>query len=331
MLSQWISCHVNAFEFFKGVPEIIVPDNLKTGVKKPCYYEPEINRTYLDMAAHYNTIIIPARVRKPKDKSKAEVAVQIVERQIMAALRNHTFFSVEEANTAVWEELINLNEKPMQKIKESRKELYISLDYPALKPLPQTKFNFAEYKTARVSFDYHIELENNFYSVPYQLVGQKVEARYSWDTVKILFKGERIALHQRSYCKREYVTLPVHRPEKHNSVYKWPPERIIEWAAKVGPYTGELVKKVIAQKVHFEQAYRQCRGIIRLGEEYGSPRVENASKRALTYGTYSYKSLLSILQKGLDNQPLQDEENSTTLTHENIRGSEYYKNSGGGL
>lgn len=330
-LVQWISCHVNTFEFFKGVPEILVPDNLKTGVKKPCFYEPDLNKTYLDMASHYDTVIIPARVRKPKDKAKAEVSVQIVERQIMAALRNYTFFSVEEANTAVWEELVKLNERPMQKIKESRKDIYTTVDYPALKPLPQRKFNFAEYKTAKVSFDYHIEIENNFYSVSYQLVGQKVEARYSWDTVEVLFKGQRIAIHQRSYGKRDYVTLPEHRPEKHNSVYKWPPERIIDWAAKVGPYTAELVKKVIEQKMHFEQAYRQCRGIIRLGEEYGAQRVEDASHRALTYGSYSYKSLMSILQKGLDKQPLNNEGSAAILTHKNIRGPEYYKNSGGGL
>lgn len=321
----WIQGHVHAFEYFGGSTEIIVPDNTKTGVKKPCYYEPEINPTYLEMAKYYGAAVIPARIRKPKDKSPVEKEVQDVERWIIAKLRNRTFFSLYELKQAVQELLEEANNRPFQKREGSRRTLFEAIEKSSLKPLPVESYEFAIWNRARVNVDYHLEFDKNYYSVPYQLVKQEVMVRATGKTIEIFHKHKRIASHARlSGKKYSYVTLPEHMPPHHRQFGEWTPERIVNWSKTVGPNTANLVQKIMTKKVHPEQAFRACMGIIRLSKSYTKQRVENASKRALTYGAISYQSILSILQKNLDLEVIPEQTQSQPLYHENIRGSHYY-------
>jgi len=324
-LFPWTQGHIHAFEYFGGSTETIVPDNTKTAVKKPCYYEPEINPTYLEMARHYGSVVIPARVRKPKDKSPVEKEVQDVERWIIAKLRNQTFFSLYELKQAVRELLEEANNRPFQKREGSRRTLFEETEKPALKPLPVETYEFAVWNRARVSVDCHIEFEKNFYSVPYQLVKQEVMVRAVAMTVEVFYKNKRIASHARVNGKKYlYTTLLEHTPPHHRQFGEWNPERIVNWSKTVGPNTANLVHTIMARKKHPEQAFRACMGIIRLAKSYSKERVENAAKRALTYGAFSYQSILSILQKNLDLGPLPEQITSPPLYHENLRGSNYY-------
>ncbi len=324
-LSSWITGHVNAFNFFSGVTEIIVPDNLKTGVDKPCFYEPTINRTYQEMAAHYGMVIIPARVRKPKDKPKVESAVLNVERWIMAALRNHKFFSLTELNYVIKEKLHELNHRPFQKKDGCRYSMYVELDLPALKPLPTTDYEYAEWKKTAVHVDYHVEFDRNFYSVPYLYAGQKVDLRTTAVFVEIFHKGARIAGHPRHYGKsRTYVTNPEHVPAKHRFLMEWNPDRFVRWASEIGPHTAQLVEKILQAKPHVEQGYRACLGVIRLSKAYPRERMEKAALRALNANAISYYSLKSILDKGLDRLESQGKVREIPIRHANIRGPEYY-------
>ncbi|GAW92111.1 IS21 family transposase [Calderihabitans maritimus] len=328
-LSHWIAAHCRAFEYFNGVPEIVVPDNLRTGVSRACYYEPEINPTYQEMASHYGTVVIPTRSRKPKDKAKVENAVLVVERWIMAALRKHTFFSLDELNRAIFSKLEELNQKPFQKLEGCRKELFETLDRPALKPLPAKRYEFAEWKKVRVNIDSHIEFDKNFYSVPHQLLKEQVEVRATASTVEIFYKGQRVASHQRVYGKGRHQTEPKHLPRAHQKYLEWTPSRLIHWSETIGPNTAELVKKILESRPHPEQGYRSCLGIMRLSKAYPKERMEAAAKRALTIGATSYRSLKSILEKGLDRLELTPPVNSNTIHHENIRGAGYYSKKGG--
>ena len=323
-LYSWISLHVNAFRFLGAVPQITVPDNLKAGVTRPCRYEPDLNPTYRDMAAHYGTTIIPARVGKPKDKAKVESAVLIAERWIIAALRNHTFFSIEELNKAIREKLTELNAKPLQKMKVSRKELFENIDRPAMKSLPQASYEYAEWESHRVNIDYHIEAQKHFYSVPYQLKGELVETRITTRTVEIFFKGKRVAAHVKGYVPFKHTTLPEHMPESHRRYVSWTPSRIVGWAEKTGPSTGTLVKEIMERKTHPEQGFRSCLGIIRLEKHYGQDRLEAACSRALLMNIYSYKSVKSILEKKLDGKELSSVRDAPPVLHENIRGNQYF-------
>ncbi len=324
-LSAWITGHVNSFNFFCGVTEIIVPDNLKTGVDKPCFFEPSINRTYQEMAAHYGTVIIPARVRKPKDKSIVESAVLNVKRWIMAALRNHKFFSLNELNYVIKEKLHELNNRPFQKKEGSRYSMYAELDLPALKALPMVDYEYAEWKKAAVHVDYHIEFDRNFYSVPYHCAGQKVYLRTTAVFVEVFHKGTRIAGHPRRYGKgRAYVTNPDHVPAKHRFLMEWNPERFIRWASEIGPNTAVQVEKILQSKPHVEQGYRACLGVIRLGKTYPKERMEKAALRALNANAISYYSLKSIMDKGLDRLEPQEKVREIPIRHANIRGPEYY-------
>ena len=324
-LPSWISSHIHTFEFMGSVPEILVIDNVKTGVTHPCRYEPDLNPTYQDMAVHYGTTVIPARVKKPKDKAKVEASVLIAERWIIAALRNHTFFSLGDLNGAIEKKLEEFNTRPLQKMKVSRKDLFETVDKPAMKHLPERRYEYAEWEKHKVNIDYHVEVDHHYYSVPYQIRQETVDARITPTTVELLFKGKRVASHARSYLPGRHTTLPAHMPESHKRYLEWTPSRIIHWAEKSGPSTGKMVREIMERRPHPEQGFRSCLGIIRLGRRYGVERLEAACARALVMGAYSYKNVESILKNNLDSKTLPERPSGTCIAHENIRGNHYYK------
>lgn len=323
-LSDWINSHVRAFGFFGGVSGIIVPDNLKSGVLKTCRYEPELNPTYRDMAEHYGVAVLPARVRRPKDKAKVEVAVQIVERWILAALRNRKFFSLAELNAAIRELLDKLNNRPFKKLPGTRKSRFLELDKPALRPLPESPYQFAQWKKARVAPDYHVEVFGHYYSVPYQLISKELDVRATDMTVECFHKAKRVASHARSHAKGRHTTVADHMPKGHREHAAWTPERMIRWAAKTGPATAELISAILERHRHPEQGFRTCRGILALSKRFDQGRIEAACKRALMIGGLSFKSVKSILETGLDQKPLPQEAKPIVSGHENIRGGDYY-------
>lgn len=325
-LPNWIKSHIRAFEFFNGVTQILVPDNLKSGITHPCRYEPDVNPTYQDLAQHYGTTVIPARTGKPKDKAKAENAVLIAERWILAALRNHTFFSLAELNKAVAQKLVEFNNRKFQKLNTTRSELFESVDKPALKPLSVRRYEYAEWKKARVNIDYHIEIDRHYYSVPYQLRKEQVDVRITDTTIEVLFKNKRVASHIRSYRQGKFTTIPEHMPKSHQKYLEWTPSRIIRWAGKTGPHTQQLVTEIMKRRSHPEQGFRACLGVIRLGKRYSPQRLENACARAVAIRSYSYKSVDSILKLGLDKQPIESNQTEAkAITHPNIRGNQYYQ------
>jgi transposase len=324
-LPDWIGAHVRAFAFFGGVPEIIVPDNLKSGVSKPCRYEPDINPTYHAMAAHYGTVVIPARVRKARDKAKVEAGVLLVERWILAALRNHTFWSLADLNEAIRGLLTRLNERRFQKLPGNRREMFETLDRPALLPLPTTPYVYEEWSYARVGIDYHVEVDGHYYSVPYALVKKKVDIRVTGATVEVLFKHNRVASHAKSFLKGKHTTLPEHMPSSHRRYAEWTPERILRWAATVGPETAGHVAAIMEHRTHPEQGFRSALGIMRLAKEYDNDRLETACKRASKYRLYSYKGVASILKTGADKLDIRKSTPSAApIVHDNIRGPGYY-------
>ncbi|MBK5101960.1 MAG: IS21 family transposase, partial [Desulfobacteraceae bacterium] len=297
------------------------------GVTNPCRYEPDINPTYQDLADHYNTTVIPARSAKPRDKAKVESAVLVAERWILAALRNHTFFSLAELNKAIAEKLEDLNNRKFQKLDATRRQLFENIDKPALKPLPSRPYEYAEWKKARVNIDYHIEIEHHYYSVPYQLVKEQVEVRLCSSTVEVLFKNRRVASHKRSYHQGGFSTLRDHMPKAHQKYLDWTPSRIIRWAGKNGPNTKRLVTRIMENRPHPEQGFRSCLGIIRLAKRYSPERLEKACARALAINGHSYKSVQSILKNGLDQQSciFDQAEEIYPEKHDNIRGNNYYQ------
>jgi len=323
-LESWIDAHVKTFEFFGGVPKVIVPDNLKSGVRKPDYYEPDVNPTYQEMAVHYGAVVIPARVRKARDKAKVEEAVQNAERRILARLRNRTFFGLGELREAVWEALEDLNNRPFQKMDGCRRSLFETLDKPALQPLPSTRYEFALWKKARASLDYHVEVDHNYYSVPYQLAKQELDVRLTASTVEVLFKGRRVASHRRVHGKGKYSTLKEHMSDSHRRYAEWSPARIVGWAKSIGPDTARVAETILEQKPHPEQGFRSCLGIFRLSKDYGQDRVEAACGRAIALGACSYQSVKSILKKNLDKARIEAPVETVTAQHENVRGASYY-------
>ena len=327
-LPSWIQSHVHAFEFLGGVTEILVPDNLKSGVTRPCRYEPDLNATYRELAEHYGAIIIPARVARARDKAKVESGVLQVEHWVLAPLRNRTFFSLSELKEAMTEKLHALNNRPFQKLETTRKILFETLEKPILKPLPVRPYIYAEWKNARVNIDYHIEVNHHYYSVPYQLVHEKLDVRFTDTSVEVLFKGRRVAFHQRSYRKGGHTTLREHMPKSHQKYLEWTPSRFIRWAGQIGPHTQKLVNLILESRPHPEQGYRSCLGLLRLEKRYSTERLEAACARALAFKAYSYKNVESILKNGLDQQPLRTSSPQTPLPllgHENLRGKEYYQ------
>ncbi len=324
-LGDWIGSHMRAFEFYGGVPEIVVPDNLKSGVTKACRYEPGVNLTYEEMAQYYGVAVVPARPRKPRDKAKAEAGVLLVERWILAALRKRTFFSLGELNEAIAELRVRLNEHSFRKREGSRQSLFETLDRPALKPLPAERYQCGEWKTVRVNIDYHVEFDRHCYSVPYQLTQHQVEIRATATTVEIFHQGTRVASHARSHAAHRCTTTHMHRPKAHQRYLEWTPSRIVEWSSKIGPATAQVVDRILTGKRHPEQGYRSCLGIIRLGKKYPHARVEAAAQRALALNVCSYQSLKSILKNHLDGQiPESTPEPQPPVDHPNLRGPDYY-------
>jgi transposase len=323
---DWVVSHVHAFEYFQGVTELVIQDNLKTGVAKPCRYEPQLTATYEDALSYYGTAGLPTRVRHPKDKAKVEVGVQVTERWILARLRHQKFFSLSELNSAIRRLLEELNQRPFRKLPGSRRSLYESLDRPALRPLPAERYVYAEWKKARVNIDYHVEVKGHYYSVPYRLYGQEVEVRLTAKTVECFYKGERVASHVRSFLAGRHTTVKEHMPVAHRSYAEWTPERVLAWTTSAGPFTRKAAECILASRLHPQQAFRSCLGLMRLGKIYGPERLEAASKRALHYQAASYRSINSILKNRLDEKRLEEEAPvSKPISHPNIRGSAYYE------
>lgn len=326
-LPDWTGSHVRMFEYFGGVPELVVPDNLASGVSRACRYDPDVNPTYQELATHYGTAVLPTRRAKPRDKAKAEAGVLLAARWILAPLRNHTFFGLAELNEEIARRREVLNDRPFQKLKGSRRSLLESLERPALRPLPERRYQFAEWRKARANIDYHIAVDKHFYSVPYQLVREQMDVRLTASTVEAFHDGRRVAAHPRSHQPGRFTTDPGHRPKAHQKHLEWTPSRILRWAGKTGPHTATLVGRIMEAKPHPEQGYRACLGILRLGERYSPERLEAACRRALTIGGTSYRSVQSILANGLDRLPLDDEEHTTLelpQQHANVRGPGYY-------
>jgi len=324
-LPDWIGSHRRAFVFLGGVPELVVPDNLRAGVSKAHRYEPDTNPTYQDMAAHYGVAVLPARVRRPRDKAKVEAGVLVVERWILAALRRRTFFSLSELNAAIAGLLEKLNVRPFKKLPGCRRAHFEALDKPALKSLPAAPYEYAEWKKARVHIDYHVAVEGHYYSVPHALIKKQLDVRITQHTLECFYRGNRVASHRRSQQKGRHTTIPAHMPESHRQAGEWTPQRLSSWAAKTGPATEKLITTVLTSRRHPQQAYRSCLGILRLGKAYGDVRLEAACRRALILGSHSYKSIESILKHRLDDKPLaEQQELALPEDHDNIRGPSYY-------
>jgi transposase len=324
-LAQWIDCHVRAFEFFGGTTALVIPDNPRTGVTRACRYEPDLNRTYHEMAQHYGVAVMPARPRKPRDKAKVENAVLVVERWILAALRHRKFFAVAELNDAIEELLERLNNRKFRKRDGTRASLFQELDRPALQPLPAERYGLAEWKTVRANIDYHVEIDRHYYSVPYQLAGQQLEARYTANTIELFQGGKRVTSHVRSFAAYRHTTIHEHMPKSHRAHLEWTPSRLIHWGETIGKATAEVVRTILAGRPHPEMGYRACLGILRLAKTYSNERLEAASQRALQLQACSYSSLRSILKRSLDRQTtLALEPGKPGPRHENIRGPHYY-------
>jgi transposase len=324
-LPDWIASHQRAFRFFGGVAALLVPDNLLSGVSKACRYDPQPNATFQELARHYHTAILPARPRKPKDKAKAEVGVQVVERWILARLRHHTFFSLAELNQAISGLLEELNQRPFQKLPGTRRSAFESLDQPALKPLPACPYEYAEWKRVKPGIDYHVEVDRRYYSVPHRWVGHRLEVRATAAVIEVFHKGRRIASHPRTYTER-FITLPEHMPSAHRQHREWSPGRFLNWAQKIGPATLKVVKYQLEDLPHPEHGYRRCLGLLNHARRYSPARLEAACVRALAIHSPSYRSVSSILKQGLDRQPLPEAEptQAELPLHANVRGPGYY-------
>jgi transposase len=331
-LPNWIQCHIDAFAYFGGVTEITVPDNLKSGVTKPDYYDPDINRTYASFAEHYATAVMPARVRKPRDKAKVEQGVLLAERWVIAVLRHREFHSLGELRVAVRELMERLNNKPMQKLKMSRWQLFEAVERAALKPLPAVPFELCDWKHVRLDIDYHVEYDGHFYSVLYShyLDGHRdLWVRATASSIEVFYASQRIAAHARSYDRhplRRYITLPEHMPESHRADLEWPPHRMIAWAKTIGPSTQAMIETLLEKFPHPEQGYKSCRAILRLAKTFPAERLEKACTRALHYRLIGFKNVETILKNRLDQQPLEEEARSQLALplHENVRGPGYY-------
>lgn len=327
-LPDFVGATIRGFEFFGGVPEVVVPDQLRSAVSGPDRYEPDINATYLEMAQHYGVTVIPARPRRPRDKAKVEGGVLVVQRWIVARLRHRTFFSLNELNQAIWELLGELNDKPFQKLEGSRSSAFEKLDRPVLRALPRLRYELAERRKARVNIDYHVEHDKRLYSVPHPLVHEHVEVRATAGVVEIFHNGERVAHHTRSYGPRgTAVTDPAHRPQHHREL-KWQPEQLINWGSKYGPSVARVLEQTLERYVNPEQGYRACLGLLRTAKKYGGARMNAACERALRVGAVGgprRKYIEAILKRGLDQQTQSAPgARSAPLAHENVRGGEYY-------
>ena len=328
-LSCWISAHVNMMVFFGGSPRVVVPDNLKSGVKKPDYYDPEINPTYQEWAEHYAIAVLPARVRHPKDKAKAEVAVQLVQRWILAALRNRTFYSIAELNEAIRVLQDRLNRKAFKKMPGSREQLFLEQERSQLQPLPKQPYDLGIWSgEAKVPFDYHITADGRLYSVPYQLADKRVRVRLSAVLVEIFHEGIRVASHRRLFGKGPAATIADHMPSHHRAYSQWTPKRVLAWASEIGESVNLLCQGILARKAHPEQGFRSCLGVIQLVKKYGREPLMAACSKCVRIRAFSYKSVNLMLSKNLQERPDPDSPTTPVDTelHENIRGAAYYTN-----
>jgi transposase len=325
-LPDWIDAHARALAAIGGVPELIVPDNTKTAIIKSCLYDPQVNRTYAEMAAHYGTAILPARPKRPRDKAKVEQAVLIVERWLLGRLRHRVFYNLAEVNAAIADLMKHLNEvRPIRRLGVTRRQLLEEVDRPALKPLPAESYEFSEWRKCRVGIDYHVEVAHHYYSVPHRFVRTDVEARMTVRTVEVFLKGERIAAHRRSSSNHKHTTTPEHMPSSHRRYAGWTIDRIREDASRIGPATASLCELILESRPHPEQGFRACLGIVRLSRPYGAARLEAAAERALDIGARTYGSVKSILDNNLDRRPArQPATDAKPIQHANIRGPRYY-------
>lgn len=325
-IPDWTRAHIGAFEYFGGLAACVVPDQLKSGVKTSCKYDPEINPVYAELCAHYGVAVVPARPREPRDKAKAENGVLQAQRRILAALRNRTFFSLPELNEAIAVELGKLNNRPMQGIGKSRNQLFEEIDKPALKALPAERFQLREWKKAKVHIDYHVAVQGSWYSVPYTLIGKQVEVCLTSTMIEILHNGKRVASHVRSHKRNVFITVDAHRPHGHREHLEWTPERMKRWGQSIGSRTGEMIEAIIRSADHPDHAFRKCLGLLRLAKSFGNERLELACDRALKLQAIGYRSVKNILSQGLEQAelPFTPEEENPPMTHDNIRGSGYF-------
>lgn len=324
-IESFLTGHVNAFSHFGGSPALLVCDNLKTGVTRADRYEPDINTAYAELASHYRCAILPARVRRPRDKAKVEAGVLHAYRMVLAPLRNRTFFSLAELNEAIRELLVVLNARPFKKLPGSRRSVFDEHEAALLAPLPAHPFRYRTHRSAKVHIDYHVEVFSHRYSVPHALVGRSVEVLFDERTVEIYHGGQRVALHVRSHAKGRTTTDASHMPASHREYARWTPERVESWAAETGPACAAVTRAIMEAHPHPELGFRACLGVISLGRRYGGCRLEAACARALASGATRYRSVKSILERGLDSQPLTPQVSQLPLPdHDNVRGPGYY-------
>jgi transposase len=323
-LADWIGSHTRTFAFFDGVSAMVVSDNLKSGITKACFYEPAVNRTYAEMAAHYDTAVVPARPNKPRDKAKVEVAVQVATRWIIAKLRNRRCFSLGELNAAIAELVTALNNRVTRHLGASRRALFDDLERSALKKLPAEPYAYAEWKECRAGLDYHVEIEKHYYSVPHALLRETMWARITARTIEVFHRGKRVAAHVRSSSNRQHTTVREHMPSSHQRYADWTPERIQRQANEIGPKTSALVEIILRERTHPEQGFRACIGILRHAKSFGRERLEAACDRALEIGARSYTSVTSILKTNLDRKRPAPATDGPAIAHTNIRGSRYF-------
>lgn len=321
---DWIKANINSLEYFGGVPRAIVPDCLKSAINKPNRYEPEINPEYEDFARHYQTVILPARPGHPKDKALVENAVRLAYSRIFAAIRNRIFYSLGELNVAIREELERHNNKPMQRPKVSRKQVYLETEKAALIPLPAERYEIRRFKKLKAQFNYHVYLsdDKHYYSVPYRYRGHTVKLIYTYSDVEILHKNQRIAFHRRDPRPNGYTTNPDHMPQQHRFINEWSPQRFIKWAGDIGESVELVITQVLRRRKHPEQAYKSCMGILHLSRKYGRDRLNKACKRAMSFELYTYKGIKKILDSNLEDYQMDTFESMPT--HANVRGNKYY-------
>ena len=323
-LPDWIGAHVRMFRFFGGVTKLLVPDNLKSGVHKASFYDPEINRSYGKMADHYGVGVLPARPYKPRDKAAVEAGVRFAQTYILGRLRRLTFFSLAECNEAITLVMQRMNERPMRKLGVSRRELFEKIERAVLNDLPAEDWEFAEWQRARVNLDYHIEAHDFLYSVPHTLIRAEVDVRITARTVEIFHRGQRVGAHQRRYMGRKHGTTPEHMPSSHRRYAEWTPDRFRRWAAKIGPNTEGLIVAVLASRPHPEQGFRTCLGILRSYRGVDPARVEAVSARALELGALNCKNVASLLASKRDKAAANDGGQASLFDHANVRGPGYY-------
>jgi len=319
-VADWLGAHVRALEYFGGSPRAIVPDNLKSGVHRACRYEPDLNPSYQDFAEHYGVAILPARVRKPRDKAKVEVAVQGIERWILAPLRHATFFSLAELNAALWAELAPYNDRPLSREAGTRRSRFLELERPALRSLPVRRYQLATWKKAKVHLDYHVEVERRYYSVPYRLIGKTVDLRLTRHMVEVFYRGQAVATHLRQDGQRRFITDPGHRPDRHRAVIELNHERLLERAEAIGPATAAVLREQVHRRTHPDEALRASLGILRLAHDFSSAALEAACARAVELRTYSYRAIRVLIVT----PPLIAPDSSTIPAHDNVRGARYF-------